>query len=453
MATLDEFGGRKFVVPAEVKGPFRTLRNRVNAVLLFIFLAMPWIKINGLQALLLDIPHRHFEIFGRLFLAHDAPLIFLILGFLALILAFVTAVWGRVWCGWACPQTVFIDGLYRKIEIWAEGDYLARRKLRSADLSFQKMRKVTLKWVLFFAVSSAIAHSFIAYFTGSDQLLQMMRGSPSENWTYFLIISAVTALLMFNFGWFREQFCLVMCPYGRFQSVLMDAESVTVAYDEKRGEPRKGLAAAGAKSGDCVSCNRCVQVCPTGIDIRKGIQMECIACTACIDACNEIMSKVHKAPDLIAYRSMSGSTYRIARPRALILLGLAIACGLALVLALAQRSAYAVNLLRASDSPYQVLPEGKVLNHFKLHIMNQSQNQEEFEIQLPAELAAQGITLTQNSPTTVVNSGESSEAHFFLIFPRKILTPLGDLQFEITFTEQRSHSIGKKSVTVVGPQN
>jgi cytochrome c oxidase accessory protein FixG len=278
----------------------------------------------------------------------------------------------------------------------------------------------------------------------------MMKGSPQENWTYFLLISSGTALLMFNFGWFREQFCIIMCPYGRFQSVLMDSDSVTVAYDFKRGEPRKG-SVRGQKTGDCISCNRCVEVCPTAIDIRKGLQLECIGCTACIDACNAIMKRVNKAPDLIGYKSLSGRSYQIARPRVLATLGLALACLLVLVISLSQRKAFAISILRATDTPYQLLPEEKVMNHFKVHFLNQSQAQEEFIIALPPEITELGAILTQAIPTTTVNSGESTEMHFFLTFPKTLLRGNGSRHLKISIQETHTGTVTSQELTVVGP--
>ncbi|MEZ4872141.1 MAG: 4Fe-4S binding protein [Bdellovibrionales bacterium] len=232
--SLDAYGSRVFQYPAEVKGYFRTRRNVVYAILIIIFLALPWIKIGGHQAILLDIPGRQFSFFGIHFWAHDAPLIFFIFAFLTLGLAFVTAIWGRVWCGWACPQTVFIDGIYRRIETWIEGSHLARRKLDLQDWNREKILKRSSKWLAFFVVSFLISHSFLAYFVGSQAIIEYVQHPPSENWTTFLIVMSFTAFLLFDFGWFREQFCIIMCPYGRFQSVLMDESSLAIVYDENR---------------------------------------------------------------------------------------------------------------------------------------------------------------------------------------------------------------------------
>lgn len=440
LSMIDEYGSRKRIIPAEVKGPFRDWRNRVYFILMIIFLGAPWVTVNGHQALLLDIPGRRFEIFGAVFLSHDTPLLFFIFALLVLTIMITTALWGRVWCGWACPQTVFIDGVYRRIEQWIEGNYIKRRQLHNGPMTAEKFGKVSAKWLAYFIVSSLFAHSFIAYFTGSRQLIAMMSGSPKENWTYFLVVSAVTALLLFNFGWFREQFCIIMCPYGRFQSVLMDSHSLNVTYDEKRGEPRKAPDVPPNLRGDCVSCNRCVQVCPTGIDIRNGIQMECIGCTACIDACDEIMVKVNKPKGLISYSAaVKRSEVKPLRPRVVAYLFLFAVCSAGLGYNLIGRQPFNVAVLRAQDTPYQVGPDGWVINHFKVNVHNQSSGPERFRVKLaPGVLGESQVRLNQASPYHELQSGASREIHLFISFPKDVLDEKGrvPLQLEILETER-----------------
>lgn len=451
LSNLDQFGSRQYIYPAEVSGRFRDLRNRVYAVLLIVFLALPWIKINGLQAVLIDIPNRRFELFGMLFLAHDTPLLFFLLALAVLAIALSTAVWGRLWCGWACPQTVFIDAVYRRIEIWIEGDYIARRKLAKDPMSFYKLRIYATKWFAYFVVSSLFAHSFIAYFTGSDNLLQMIRHNPNENWSYFVIVTFVTALLLFDFGWFREQFCIIMCPYGRFQSVLMDPQSLVVGYNATRGEPRKSSDVAKEQWGDCVSCNRCVQVCPTGIDIRNGLQMECVACTACIDACDEIMAKVKKPQGLISYQGTLNLKESFLRPRVMAYSLLMHLLASLFAYNLITREPFHITVLRAKDTPYQVLPEDKVLNHFKAHLLNQSRQEAEFTIGLPKEALTQGLTLTQAQATHRLQSGETKEVHFFIVFPKNLLNSKGETSINVKFSDSQSGLIELRKVNGVGP--
>lgn len=452
LGTLDEYGSRRFVIPAEVRGLFRRQRTIVYSVLLVIFLVLPWLKINGLQAVLLDIPGRRFEIFGQLFLAHDAPLLFLIFAALAMALAFVTAVWGRVWCGWACPQTVFIEGLYRKLEVMIQGNYIERRKLMKQPMNLRKFRLGFTKWFVFFVVSSIIAHSFIAYFTGSDALIEMMQNPPKDNWSYFLMVSGMTGLLLFNFGWFREQFCAIMCPYGRFQSVLMDDHSLAILYDTKRGEPRRQHPPQpGAKVGACVSCNRCVEVCPAGIDIRKGVQMECIACTACIDACDEIMVKTNQPTRLIGYQSVDGKGAKVWRPRTAIYFIIASLCVAGLAFDFSTHATFSATMMRGKDIPFQVLPDGSVTNHLRTHIFNQSHSDQKFAIRLDANEISRGIKLTIGQPEIQVPSGSSLDVHFFVTFPKEVTVDTGSARLPLHIQELITGIEESKEITIIGP--
>jgi cytochrome c oxidase accessory protein FixG len=399
--------------------------------------------------------NRKFEFFGIRFWSHDGPLIFFVLGSLTIGLALVTALFGRIWCGWACPQTVFIDAIYRQIEIWIEGNYIERRKLRQSAPSAEKFFKWILKWGAFFLISSVIAHSFVAYFSGAERLVQMMHGSPTENWNYFLLVFVMTVVIAFNFGWFREQFCIVVCPYGRFQSVLLDPNSVTVLYDEVRGEPRKGLVALGEKTGDCVACNRCVQVCPTGIDIRKGIQLECISCTACIDACNEIMEKVKRAPNLIRYASLNIKT-KFLRPRVIVYAILFTAFVSGFFINISNRSGVLITLLRAIETPYQVLKHGdesQVINHFRLHIHNQSNLAQSFQLEWPKDWTEKNIHLTLPNNRIDLEPTSEKEIHFFVIFPPQILDKAGIAITEVKVISSKAEDTVTKSLNLLGPVN
>ncbi|MBX2994944.1 MAG: cytochrome c oxidase accessory protein CcoG [Bdellovibrionaceae bacterium] len=455
LSSLDEHGHRRFIIPGEVRGAYRRARTKVQGVLILIFLLLPWLTINGRQALLLDIGSRRFLIFGLELYAHDAPLIFFILAFLAIGLAFVTAVWGRAWCGWACPQTVFIDGLFRRIEVWVEGGYIERRRMAQAPMTVAIFKKRVLKWALFLAVSSLIAHSFAAYFVGADRIIRMMTGSPFSNWSYFLLISSFTAVILFDFAWFREQFCIIMCPYGRFQGLLMDRRSLAVVYDEKRGEPRRGTLPKPARVGDCVACNRCVEVCPTGIDIRKGVQMECIACTACVDACDEIMEKVKKPKGLIKIDSLAGGGWTLKSPRSWLYLGLLVVLSIGLSVSLFTRSRVDMVILRAPGELYQRIdnaPTGaNLMNHLRLHLKNQTGRP------LRLRASAQKTSSLELPLTTPVNPfdlapGEDQTVHVFISFPDSILDPHGESAITITLQDENDPDLKiEKPFRLLGP--
>jgi len=459
LTSIDEFGDRTYIIPAEVRGFFHKHRQRVHILLLFIFLILPWTSINGQQTILLDIPARKFSLFGITFWAHDAPLVFFVLATLTLGLAFVTSVWGRVWCGWACPQTVFIEAVFRRIETWVQGNYIQRRQLHQAPLSFSKAFKKSLTWFLFLVVSSLIAHSFVAYFVGSRELIQMIQGSPEENWSYFVIVTAMTLLVLFDFGWFREQFCIIMCPYGRFQSVLLDQKSLGVIYDEERGEPRKGKTAPGQKQGDCVACNRCVQVCPTGIDIRKGLQMECIACTACIDACDEIMEKVKKPKGLIRYDTFDRSAFSLKKPRSLVYMALITFALAGLAYNIVTREKAQVFVLRAKEAPYTLIKgaqgEDLILNHFRLEIQNQGFKKASYRLTPPAEWQEKGIEMTVAQNPVAVEPGQFFEWHVFVRFKPDVVAEQGKFTTQVKLQDENdleSPFSSEKEFILVGPK-
>lgn len=432
---LDDHGHRLFIIPAEVKGMWKTYKGYVHTVLLFFFLILPWTQINSQQALLLDIPNRQFYFFGLHLLSHDAPLLFFIIFGLAILLAIMTALWGRVWCGWACPQTVFIEKVFRQIEIWVEGTYIQRRKLRDQEMDFNKFKKVSLKWILYFFVSSIMAHSFLAYFIGSEKLLHMIQQPPESNWTYFLLVSSMTAIFLFNFGWFREQFCLIVCPYGKIQSLLMDDQSVAVMYDDSRK--------------DCVQCRRCVQVCPTGIDIRNGMQMECINCTACIDACDEIMTKVNQPKGLIRFKAMTNVKINWFRPRVLIYSFLFIVSVGGLTWGLGSHSEVSAMIMRSKGLPYQVIEmnDKKFLqNQFFIRVQNNSNTSQNLFVSGPDNLKLQ---LPQNP--IAVPAGAQLSLPFFIHLDIQYIDASGSQSVEIQMNIDNKKM--KQNIQIVGPKS
>jgi cytochrome c oxidase accessory protein FixG len=432
LATTDKKGNRIYLYPADVHGRWHRLRSWLSVGLIIVFLGLPWVRVGGHQALLLDVPNRRFAIFGLTFWAHDAPLLFFVFGGVVISIAFVTAIWGRIWCGWSCPQTVFVEQVFRRIERWIEGDALARKKLDQEGVSPKKIFKKSLKWASFSVLALILSHSFLAYFIGVEELGRMMERSPFQNPISFLLMAGVAGAILFDFGWFREQFCTVVCPYGRFQSVLMDNQSTVVAYDVRRGEPRRGTLPADAPTGDCVNCYRCVQVCPTGIDIRRGVQLECIACTACMDACDDVMMRQKKPLGLIKYGNQAITEGKVEtlipwfkRPRAWVYLTLLISCIVGLSFTVSQRSPIELTLIRAVDSPYQEIPgpQGtQILNHFKIDLRNQTFEEQEIAFAVSPELRQRGVSVVISNHKGKLAAGEPERADLFIQFPKSLLT-------------------------------
>ncbi len=442
LSTTDAKGARVFVYAARAKGYFNSLKNKIHFFLILLFLALPWIKIGGEQSLLLDIPNRRFNFFGLILWAHDAPLFFFVLAIVVFALALATTLWGRVWCGWACPQTVFIDGIFRRIDELIEGSYLKRIKSDRGPWDAQRVIKKLIKFTLYFLVTLIVTHSFLAYFVGTDNLMDMILSSPTNNWFSFSFIVLTTSALMFNFLWFREQFCIIMCPYGRFQSILMDEHSLAPFYDEKRGEPRKGLNKDKKDHADCVNCYKCVTVCPTGIDIRNGLQMECVACTACMDACDSIMSKLNKPKGLIRYNSEAGLENRKwYRPRVIVYgVSLLIAL-LSLTFFLQDRNPYSLSVLRQKGAPFKEL-KNETLNYtnfFKLYIKNQSKKTVTVHISLDQKYTTQNIQLITPLNPVVITAEDLFRAPIFIKFSKDykfINNPQLALKFKIKSNNQ-----------------
>lgn len=393
VTTIREDGSRRFLHPAETKGTFTAARRWSGWLLVAIYLALPWIPVRGHPAVFLDIAERRFHLFGFTLAFQDAWLMFFGITGLGFGLFFVTSLLGRVWCGWACPQTVFLDHVYRRVERWMEGDSFSRRRLDEQSWTLIKIVRRGGKHLVFFALSAVIAHLFLAYFVSIPELWTMMSEAPVTHWTAFVFVFVASAILYFNFAWFREQLCIVICPYGRLQSVLIDDHSLVIGYDAKRGEPRGRLNIPDA--GACVDCNRCVQVCPTGIDIRQGLQIECIGCAACIDACDTVMDKIKRPRGLVRYDSQAafgGGKTRWLRPRTLVY-GALMSVGVAVSFwAVSTVRPANVGVTRMTGAPYFVTTE-MVRNQFLVRIVNKSDKPARFVITLP------------NAPAALVKAG------------------------------------------------
>lgn len=310
IGTINEEGKRAWVFPKKPSGKFWKYRTYVSYFLLAFLISAPFIKINGNQFLMFNVLERRFNIFGLPFWPQDFYLFVILMIIGVVFVALFTVAFGRIFCGWMCPQTIFLEMVFRRIEFWIDGDRGAQIRLDRQEWNAEKIRKRITKWIAFFIISFLIANVFLAYLIGSDKLIEYITDGPLQHVSSMISLLIFTAVFYFIFAWFREQVCIIACPYGRMQSVLLDNKSIVVAYDHKRGEAengrkkfRKNEDREALGHGDCIDCFQCVNVCPTGIDIRNGTQLECVNCTACIDECDSIMEKVNLPKGLIRYAS------------------------------------------------------------------------------------------------------------------------------------------------------
>ena len=422
LPTLNLDGTRRWIRPKLFEGRFLRRRRALAWALIGLFTVIPYLRVGGKPVIQLDVVNRHFVLFGATFLPTDTMLLMLLLVGLFLGIFLVTAVYGRVWCGWACPQTVYMEFLYRPIERLIEGGPRAQRDLDGRPFA----RRRLLKYVVFGALSMFLAHTFLAYFVGIEALRHWITRSPFEHPGAFLVMAGTTVLMFLDFGWFREQVCMVACPYGRLQSVLLDRRSLIVGYDYRRGEPRGHLArrsdrghdAATHSRGDCVDCGACVVTCPTGIDIRDGLQMECIHCTQCMDACDSVMDRLGRPRGLIRYSSrdeLAGSPRRILRPRLIFYPLLLLAVWGMLGWSLAHRQSADVTVLRGVGSPFTLLPSGEVSNQIRIKIVNRSAGDRRYLIELAH---GEGLHLIAPDNPLVVGPGHAVTATVFVTAPR-----------------------------------
>ncbi len=387
VATIDESGKRVWIFPKKPSGNLHRWRAVTAVILLaFLFIA-PLIKVNGRQLILLNILKREFVLFGVAFWPQDFHLFVIATITLIVFIILFTVVFGRIWCGWACPQTIFMEMVFRKIEYWIEGDASAQRKLKAAPWDAEKIFKKSFKHIIFYALSFLIGNTFLAYIIGSDRLFQIMSEPVSEHLVGLIAMLIFSGMFYFIFAFFREQACTMVCPYGRLQGVLLDTKSIVVHYDFLRGEDRgkfsKKQDRKEAGLGDCVDCHRCVDVCPTGIDIRNGTQLECVNCTACIDACDDVMTKLKMPKGLIRFASFDGIkkgeklrvTPRIIGYTAVLILLMTV-----LTVMLFTRSPIETSLLRTPGVLCQETPDGKLSNLYNVKIVNKMSEDMKVEI-------------------------------------------------------------------------
>jgi cytochrome c oxidase accessory protein FixG len=420
LSTLRGDGTRRWLKPKLSRGTFLFWRRVVAYFLILLFTALPFIKIAGKPAILLDIPARRFTIFGYTFLPTDTLFLALFMVGVVLTIFLITALFGRVWCGWACPQTVYMEFLFRPIERFFDGTSGRGGEPRKERPPWLK----ALKYPFYILACFYLANTFLAYFVGVETLMQWVQQSPLKHPAPFLIMGFVTVAMMLDFGFFREQVCIIMCPYGRFQSVLLDKASLIVSYDSARGEPRGKLKKKGGELpvlGDCIDCGNCVTTCPTGIDIRQGLQMECIGCTQCIDACNTVMAKLNRPPDLIRYSNQmrdQGASTSLFRPRVvlypLLLLLIASLFGYLML----NKLTFNATLLRPRGNPFTLVEENQVVrNMIQVKLVNRTENEMAFNFSV---IEPTGATLSVKEPEVKLSSEEMATFNLEILAPRSV---------------------------------
>ena len=430
LATVTDDGKRKWVYPKKPSGKFYNARTIVSFFLLAFLVVVPFIKVNGHQFLLFDFLNRNFILFGIPFGPHDFHLFVLAMISIIVFIILFTVVFGRIFCGWACPQTIFMEMVFRKIEYWIEGDARDQRKLNAEEWNGKKLFKKGVKNIIFFILAFIIAHIFLSYIISMDKVISIISQPPSAHLTGFVAIIAFSLIFYWVFAFFREQACTIVCPYGRLQGVLLDQDSIVIAYDHKRGEPRGKIKKNEVQSdkGDCIDCHLCVDVCPTGIDIRNGIQLECVNCTACIDACDEVMVKINRPKKLIKYASLNGienkTKFKITPRMMLYSVILVVLLGI-LGYLLSIRTDYSVNVLRTPGMLFQGQPNGKVSNVYDLNIVNKTFN--ETPVQIKLESPANG-ELKLVGKDIVLKSQQIVETKFLVLLEKddikKMNTPI-----------------------------
>ncbi len=393
---------RKKVYPRAVRGWFAAWRWALVWATQLVFYGAAWLTWNGRQALLFDIVHRKFYVFGLVFWPQDIVYLAVLLVISALSLFLFTAIAGRLWCGYACPQTVYTE-IFLWVERVIEGERNARMRLDASSLSARKLSLKAAKHAVWIAISLWTGLTFVGYVTPMRELLSETRSLSLGPWETFWVLFYGFATYG-NAGWMREQVCKYLCPYARFQSAMFDKDTLIITYDASRGEPR---GKKGAVAGDCIDCAICVQVCPTGIDIRKGLQYECIGCAACIDACNRVMDKLGRPQGLIRYttthalekRLTKSETFaRAFRPRVLVYLSVLAAIVAAASLALYMRLPLKVDVIRDRAAIAREVEGGLIENLYRLQIMNTAESARSFSIDVSG---LPGIRLAQEETVTV----------------------------------------------------
>lgn len=491
IATVDEHGKRVWLYPKKPKGRYYNWRIYLSYVLLAFLFAIPWIKVNGLPLLLFNVLERRFVIFGLHFGPQDFHLLALGMIIFVVFITLFTVVFGRLFCGWVCPQTIFMEMVFRRIEYWIEGDANAQRRLNKAPWTTEKTIKKASKQLIFFVIAVLVANTFLAYIIGSDQLLQIIIEPLALHWQGFVAMVLFSFAFYFVFSVLREQVCVAICPYGRLQSVLLDKNSIVVHYDHVRGEPRgkikktrkpkpvpkptnggscscndcsnsvcatKSLAniapveekVATLELGDCIDCKLCIHVCPTGIDIRNGTQLECVNCTACIDACDEVMDKVGRDRGLIRYDSLVGveeKRKKLFTPRVIAYSAVLLALLIVEIVLFAGRSSVETLLLRTPGMLYQEVDESTLSNLYNYQIHNKTTDD------LPIEFRFENSALTGTfkwvGEPPVANANSVTEGAIFIELPKAQLESRKNRIVVEVFTN--GEQIGTVKTNFLGP--
>jgi len=453
IATVDEDGKRKWIYPKKPKGKFTTARGWVAIVLLIFLFGAPFIKVDGQPLLLFNLLERKFIIFGQAFWPQDFYLFGLGMIILVLFIALFTVVYGRLFCGWVCPQTIFMENVFRRVEYFIEGDWKQQMKLNRDPWTNQKIFKKTSKHIIFFAISFVIANTFLAYIIGVDELIHIVTSPVSEHIGGLAGITVFSGVFYGVFAFLREQVCTTICPYGRLQGVMLDRQSIVVAYDRMRGEPhgrfRKNEDRDAVGKGDCIDCMQCVNVCPTGIDIRNGTQLECINCTACIDACDEMMVAVNLPTGLIRYTSEeqieTRKPFRFStRGKAysallMVLMGVMVAL-------LVTRSAVELSVLRTPGMLYQQNEDGSISNLYNYKVINKT-NQDMNLSFVPAD---EGFEIKMVGQVQTLQEQASAEGAFFVSAPASVFD-LGKAVTKIHVYDDEGKLVDQVKVRITGP--
>lgn len=425
IGTVDKEGNRIWVYPKKPSGSLHNARIVVTIILLSLLFSGPFLSWNGNPLFLLNVFERKFILFGVPFWPQDFHI--LGIGMIALFVFIIlfTVVFGRIWCGWACPQTLFMEMVFRKIEYWIEGDANKQRRLDKMPWNKDKIIKRASKHGIFIAISVLIAHTLMAYLIGVDQVKAIVTQSPTEHMTGFIGLIAFTGVFYWVFSYFREQACIAVCPYGRLQGVLLDKESIVVAYDWLRGEPRGKIkkSAPTEEKGDCIDCKLCVHACPTGIDIRNGTQLECVNCTACIDACDDVMTKIDKPKGLIRFASYNGIKEQIKTkftPRmAAYSVVLAALLGLFSFL-LATRTDVEATIMRVPGMLYQEQENNRISNLYNIQFINKTFDDVNLDLRIKGQ---DGGTIKRvGEQALVVPATGNMESVYFIELPKEAIT-------------------------------